>query len=127
MWNVNVASQQLEQQLEKFPLPSFVDCRKLSLLSSVKVSRLSSLFLFSTLSLFKIPDRVEHFIRGLSEGEGPKLSWKGVVWRVGQRVELGGEEPGEGGEDEVEHVLTDVNHDIVIQPKSIGNRVSVLI
>ena len=127
MWNVNVAFQKLKKQLEKIHLPSFVCRRNLSLLSSVKVSRLSLISLFSSLPLFKIPDRVEHFIRGLSEGEGPKLSWKRVVWRVGQRVELRGEKPSKGGEDEVEHVLTDVNHDIVIQPKSIGNRVSVLI
>lgn len=127
MWNVNVAFQQLKNQLEKIHLPSFVCRRNLSLLSSVKVSRLSSIFLFSSLSLFKIPDRVEHFICGLSEGEGSKLSWKGVVWRVGERVELGGEEPGEGGEDKVEHVLTDVDHDVVVKPKPIGNRVPVLI
>ena len=123
MWNVNVAFQQLKKQLEKIHLPSFVCRRNLSLLSSVK----SSKSLFSSLSLFKIPDRVEHFIRGLSEGEGPKLSWKRVVWRVGQRVELGGEEPSEGGEDEVEHVLTDVDHDIVVQPKTVGYRVPILI
>ena len=126
MWNVNVAFQQLEEQLEKIhTLFSFVSCQ--TLLSSVKVSRLSLISLFSSLPLFKIPDRVEHFIRGLSEGEGPKLSWKRVVWRVGERVELGSKEPGEGGEDKVEHVLTDVDHDVVVKPKPIGNRVPVLI
>ena len=130
VWNVNVAFEQLKKQLEKI---SFLCRRKLSSLSSVKVSRLlSSLSLFwllpsSSLSLLEIPDGVENFICGLSECESSKLSRQWVVWRAVQRVELGGEEPGKGGEDKVEHVLPDVDHDVVVQPKSVGNRVPVLI
>ena len=86
VWNVNVAFQQLNQQLEKLHLPIFFFCRRrnLSLLSLCrKLSRLLSMSFFfwlpqpsSSLSLFKIPDRIEHFIRGLSQGESSKLSWE---------------------------------------------------
>ena len=92
------------------------------------MSRLSSISsLVSSLSLFKFSDRVEHFVRGFGEGERPELSRKGVVGWVKQGVELGGEEPGEGGEHKVEHVLPDVDHDVVVLPKPFGNRVPVLI
>ena len=127
VWNVNVAFQQLEEQLEKiYTLFSFVSCQ--TLLSSVKVSRLSSFLLSmpSSLSLFKIPDSIKNFICCLSECEGAKLSRQWVVWRAVEGVELGSEEPGKSREDKVEHVLTHMDHDVVVQPKPVGNRVPVL-
>ena len=76
--------------------------------------------------LLVIPDRVENLVSRLREGERSELSWQGVVGRAVERVELGGEEPGEGGEHKVEHVLPNVHHDVVVQPKPIGNGFPVL-
>ena len=76
--------------------------------------------------LLVIPDRVKNLVGRLCEGERSELSWKGVVGRAVEGVELGGEEPGEGGEHKVEHVLPNVHHDVVVQPKPIGNGFPVL-
>ena len=76
--------------------------------------------------LLVIPDRVKNLIGRLGEGERSELSWEGVVGRAVEGVELGGEEPGEGGEHKVEHVLPNVHHDVVVQPKPIGNGFPVL-
>ena len=76
--------------------------------------------------LLVIPDRVKNLVGRLGEGERSELSWKGVVGRAVEGVELGGEEPGEGGEHKVEHVLPNVHHDVVVQPEPIGNGFPVL-
>ena len=76
--------------------------------------------------LLVIPDRVKNLIGRLCEGERSELSWEGVVGRAVEGVELGGEEPGEGGEHKVEHVLPNVHHDVVVQPEPIGNGFPVL-
>ena len=76
--------------------------------------------------LLVIPDRVKNLVGRLGEGERSELSWEGVVGRAVEGVELGGEEPGEGGEHKVEHVLPNVHHDVVVKPEPIGNGFPVL-
>merc|ERR1719278_890028 len=113
VWNVHVRLQQLDQQLEQVhPPPVFVDRQDSSSLSFVICGRLSRLPLWKkpsySLPLLVIPDRVENLVGRLREGERSELSWQGVVGRAVEGVELGGEEPGDGGEHKVEHVLTNV-------------------
>ena len=80
--------------------------------------------------LLELPDGTEHFISGLRQGESsppvrPDPVRPGIrspgVGLAKEGVDLGDSEPGEGAEDEVEHVLSDVDHDVFIPEDAVGH------
>ena len=76
--------------------------------------------------LLELPDGTEHFISGLRQGESsspvrPGSKGPALVGLAKEGVDLRDSEPGEGAEDEVEHVLSDVDHDVFILENAVGH------
>ena len=59
------------------------------------------------------PDGVKDLVGGLADGDWPHLP-RVPVEVGGEGVDLAEGEPGEGGEHEVEQVLPDVDHDVLV-------------
>ena len=65
-------------------------------------------------------DGVKDLLGGLLQGHGPHLPGRGGgVHGGGEGVDLGHGEPGQGGEHEVEQVLANVDHDVVVLEDSL--------
>lgn len=65
--------------------------------------------------MFKISDGVKNLVGGLADGDGPHVPACTVAAQVGRQGEdLAEGEPGEGREHEVEQVLTNMDHDVII-------------
>ena len=62
----------------------------------------------------ELPDGVENLVGGLGDGESALLATGGRVDRGGEAVDLADCEPGQRGEQEVEEVLSNVDHDVLI-------------
>ena len=61
------------------------------------------------------PDGVKDLVGGLADGDGPHVPACAVAAQVGRQGEdLAEGEPGEGREHEVEQVLTNMDHDVII-------------
>ena len=59
------------------------------------------------------PDGVKDLVGGLADGDWPHLP-RVPVHVGGEGIDLAEGEPGEGGEHEVEQVLPDVDHDVLV-------------
>ena len=84
--------------------------------------RAGCLFLVTFLEVL---DGLQYLISGL--GEGDALATSGEVGLAGQAgaVDLRHQEPGQGGEDKIEKVLADVDHNVVVSEDAIENSLSV--
>ena len=70
---------------------------------------------FLLVFVFESSDGIQHLISGFTDGDTshvPTISRR--VNTSCERVDLGHCEPGQGGEHEVEQVLTNVNHDVLV-------------
>ena len=68
--------------------------------------------IFLLVFVFESSDGVKDLVSGLTDGDGSHLS--AVIDSSGERVDLTDCEPGQGGEHEVEQVLSHVDHDVVV-------------
>ena len=73
--------------------------------------------IFLLVFVFESSDGVKDLVSGLTDGDGSHLS--AVIDSSGQGVNLADCEPGEGREHEVEQVLSDVDHDVLVLEDSL--------
>ena len=73
--------------------------------------------IFLLVFLLESSDGVKDLVGGLTDGDGSLLP--ASVDASGEGVDLTDGEPGEGGEDEVEQVLADVDHDVLVLEDSL--------
>ena len=73
--------------------------------------------IFLLVFLLESSDGVKDLVGGLTDGDGSLLPTG--VDASGEGVDLTDGEPGESGEDEVEQVLADVDHDVLVLEDSL--------
>lgn len=79
----------------------------------------------SPLLLLKFPNCGENLVRSFVHGEGSAFCCEASCAAC-RRVDLRRGEPGQGGEDIVEQVLPDVDHDVLVLPDPLHHCVPVL-
>ena len=68
--------------------------------------------IFLLVFVFEGSDGIKDLVSSLTDGDGSHLS--AVIDSSCEGVDLTDGEPGQGGEHEVEQVLSDVDHDVVV-------------
>ena len=64
-------------------------------------------------------DRVQNLVSSLADGDGSHGSSIDRVDSSSEGVDLTEEEPGQGSEDEVEQILANVDHDVLVLEDSL--------
>ena len=64
-------------------------------------------------------DRVQNLVSSLADGDGSHGSSFDRVDSSSEGVDLTEEEPGQGSEDEVEQILANVDHDVLVLEDSL--------
>ena len=78
-----------------------------------------SLIFFLLVFVLESSDRVQNLVSSLADGDGSHGSSSDRVDSSSEGVDLTEEEPGQGSEDEVEQVLANVDHDVLVLEDSL--------